>query len=102
MNKLKEEKKDLRAEHGRRDLIAIFKLTMYVINVKPFRFSVLFLVAGYFCEETFEESSRRLCNMAYVLWICTLMQPLYLFAFVADRLMISEEKNIIVEAITYN
>ena len=67
-----------------------------------YRLCLLFWGALFLSEETFEEASRRLCNMSYVIWmVCLNLTDLIMF-YVTDRIMIRYETNIVIEAINYN
>jgi uncharacterized membrane protein YjfL (UPF0719 family) len=53
-------------------------------------------------EDVFDVSSRRLCNMSYVIWqVCLNLTDLILF-YITDRLMPQYETNIVIEGINYN
>jgi len=62
----------------------------------------LFWVALFLSEDAFDEASRRLCNMTYVIWqVCLNLSCLVMF-YLTDRVMVCYEYNMIIEAINYN
>lgn len=63
---------------------------------------MMFWGAFFLSEDVFDKSSRRLCNMAYVIWmVCLNLTDLLLFYFI-DRIMPRYETNLVIEAINYN
>ncbi|TNV73141.1 hypothetical protein FGO68_gene4849 [Halteria grandinella] len=63
---------------------------------------MMFWGAFFLSEDVFDKSSRRLCNMAYVIWmVCLNLTDLLLFYF-TDRIMPRYETNLVIEAINYN
>ena len=63
---------------------------------------ILAWVSLFLCEDSFQPSSRRLCNMSYVLWQVSMNETVATLFYLIDRVLINYEHNMIIEGINYN
>ena len=62
----------------------------------------LFVLAYWASKEVFGCPSRRLCNLPYCLYQCSLINSFILYLLVIDRLMIKRNENLIESVVNYS